>query len=309
MYNINDCVLVRKTSNLPLDGVIETPVHGRAYSFGTSSLMGEAINRKLRAKYKDFDEFLMHLHLYDIYYETYRSTIHFAIDGIVQNSVYGEFDYPYAILEPLKYHIDEPSLETLRVEDTYFSDDVVLSDECVILVPEDEYDRVISSTSLDSKCIKPYSGNIEVAIEEEIKRLGYPFFDVCDHGYRDGLDDGTESSKMYDFINSYAKEHGIAQTKHFYSEINHNDQNKRMEEADKNDLEHFKYILDSGFASKELVKKINDLLPNAYYYSHKFNELGEQLVDEGSLEVLLQLTTEFNNNKISERQNSKGIVK
>ncbi len=309
MYSINDCVLVRKTSNLPLDGVIETPVHGRAYSFGTSSLMGDAINRKLRTKYKDFDEFLKQLHSYDIYYETYRSTIHFAIDGIVKNSVYGEFDYPYAIIEPLKYHIDEPSLETLRVEDTYFSDDLVLSDGCVVLVPEDEYDKVINNTSINSKCIKPYNGNIDVAIEEEIKRLGYPFFDVCDHGYRDGLDDGTESSKMYDFINSYAKEHGIAQTKHFNSEINHNDQNKRMEEAEKNDIEHLKYILDSGLVSDELVNKINNLLPSAYYYKDRFNELMDQLIDEVSLEALLQLTNEFNNNMLSERQNSKGIVK
>jgi len=309
MYSIDDCVLVRKTSNLPSDGVIETPVHGRAYDFGSSSLLGDAINRKLRAKYKDFDEFLYHLHLYDIYYETYRSTLHFAIDGIVQNSVYGEFDYPYAIIEPLKYHVNEDSLETLRVEDTYFSDDLELSDECVILVPEEEYDKIIADGLINSDCIRTYNGNINVAIEEEIKRLGYLFFDVCDHGYRDGLDDGTESSKMYDFINNYAKEHGIAQTKHFYSEINQNDQNKRMEEAEKNDIEHLQYILDSGFVSDDLSEKINRLLPSSYYYKDRFNELMDQLVDEVSLEVLLQLTREFNNNKISERQNSKGIVK
>ena len=39
MYNINDCVLIRKTGTFPKDNMVETPIHGLAYEFGTSTII------------------------------------------------------------------------------------------------------------------------------------------------------------------------------------------------------------------------------------------------------------------------------
>ena len=305
MYGIDDCCLVRKTSVFPKDGVIETPVHGKAYSFGTSSLVGDALRDKLRSIYRDDDKFIEELHKYDIYFETYRSTIHFTINGVVANSMYGDFTYPYAILEPFKYHALEDSLKGLRVEDTYFNDDIHLSDEAIVLVPEDRAFDLEKEHSFNGLKVITYSGSLDDAIKEKLIELGYDYFVVNDHGYTKGIDEGTKDKEMYDFIGDYANKNGISREKHFYSKYNYDDQMNRMEAAEQVDLMHLEYIFDSGLVNEELINKIKNILPNKNYFKKEFNDLMKDLIDEVGLDQLLFLTNEFNKMMINERQKSK----
>ena len=173
MYTINDCVLIRKTGTFPKEGIVETPVHALAYEFGKSSIIGDAIYDKLREKYTTIENMTRESKKYDVYYETYRSTIHFTINGVVADSMYGQFSYPYAIIEPLKHHIDDESLATLRVEDTYFTDDMKLSDEAIILVPESEVDSLKEKYDLEGITIRTYKDSLEEAIKETLTEKGY----------------------------------------------------------------------------------------------------------------------------------------
>lgn len=302
MYDINNCILIRKTNIFPENGIIETPIHGQAYGFASSTILGDAINDKLREKYQNTDEFLQECKKYDVYFETYRRTTHFTINGVVANSMYGEFNYPYAIIEPLKHHINDESLEGLRVEDTYFTDDMNLSDEAIILIPEEEKETLAQKYDLRGLNIHTYKGEIEEAIKEELQSAGYDFFVINNHGYRDGLTSGTKDQQMYDFIQRYAQEHNISQGRHFYSDINHEDQMKRLEEGEKIDELHLKYILDSGLVSQETIDKVNRLLKDRRYYKKEFDELMSKVIDEVGLDNLAQLTNEFNKKMIKERE-------
>lgn len=301
MYDINDCVLVRKTSVFPENGYIETPTHAKAYEFGHSSILGDAINKKLRETITDIDELIEESKKYNIFFETYRRTIHFTINGAVQDSLYGSFDYPYAIIEPLKEHIENPSLKSLRVEDTYFDDDIQISNNGVILAPQDKVDELKEQYDLRGLNIIPYSGSLDEAIKETMKENNYPFFEVNNHGYRKGLDDGTPDSEMFKFINSYAEEHGISQERHFYSSINQEDAMLRAEKGKEIDILHLKYILENGLVSAELTDKITSLLPKEEYHQEELKPLYEELVEEVGLEPLLHLTEEFNQKMIEER--------
>lgn len=294
MYNINDCVLIRKTSTFPKNNIVETPIHGLAYEFGTSTIIGDALKDKLREQYSDNNKFREVLGKYDVYFETYRRTIHFTINGVVADSLYGQFTYPYAIIEPLKHHVNDSSLKSLRVEDTYFTDDMKLSNESIVLIPEDEAVLLEEKYGFNGMNIRTYKGSLEDAIKNVLTELGYDFFEVCDHGYRKGLDSGTKDSEMFEFIHEYSKNNGISQERHFYSEINYEDREKRQEEAEKIDELHLKYILDSGLVSEELIQKINELFEIRRYYKSKFNELMRQLIDEVGLDNLLVLTEQFN---------------
>lgn len=310
MYSINDCVLIRKTGTFPKDNIVETPIHGFAYEFGPSTIIGDALKDKLRELYPDSSKFSEELDKYDIYFETYRRTIHFTINGVVANSLYGQFTYPYAVIEPLKYHINNPSLKSLRVEDTYFTDDMKLSNEAIVLIPEAEAASLEETYGFNGMNIRTYKGSLEDAIKDILTELGYDFFEVNDHGYRKGLDSGTKDSEMYDFIYEYSKNNGISQERHFYSPINYEDREKRQEEAEKIDELHLKYILDSGLVSDELIQKINELFEIRRYYTGKFNELMRELIDEVGLDNLLVLTEEFNKMMVLEntkkRNNKKG---
>lgn len=294
MYNINDCVLIRKTGTFPKDNIVETPIHGFAYEFGTSTIIGDALKDKLREQYSDNNKFREELDKYGVYFETYRRTIHFTINGVVADSLYGQFTYPYAIIEPLKHHVNDSSLKSLRVEDTYFTDDMKLSNESIVLIPEDEAISLEETYGFNGMNIRTYKGSLEEAIKNVLTELGYDFFEVCDHGYRKGLDSGTKDSEMFEFIYEYSKNNGISQERHFYSEINYEDREKRQEEAEKIDELHLKYILDSGLVSDELIQKINELFEIRRYYKSKFNELMRQLIDEVGLNNLLVLTEQFN---------------
>lgn len=305
MYSMDDCCLVRKTSVFPEHGIVETPINGRAYSYGSSSIMGDALNKVLREKIVDLDKFIEELHKYDIYFETYRRTIHFTINGVVANSMYGEFNYPFAIIEPLKHHIDDESLKGLRVEDTYFIDNMNLSNDSIILIPEDRAFDLENEYDFSGLHIITYSGSIDDAIKDTLEELGYDYFVVNDHGYRDGLSSNTKDSEMYEFITSYAKDHNISQSKHFYSEINYEDQQKRFIEGEKVDLMHLQYIIDSGLVSDELINKINELLPSRTYYKKDFNDLMVELINEVGLDNLLFLTNEFNKMMVNDRLISK----
>lgn len=302
MYDIDSCVLIRKTTVFPEGGIIETPIHGLAYDFGTSTLLGDAINAKIREKYPKMEDFVRESEKYGVYFETYRRTIHFTINGVVSNTLYGQFDYPYAIIEPLRHHVEDESLLGLRAEDTYFTDDIELSNEAIILIPEEEKERLAEKYDLTGLNIHTYSGDIEEAIKDELQRAGYDFFVVNNHGYQDGLDSGTKASQMFDFIQRYAKEHGISQERHFYSDINYEDQQKRQEEAEKIDVLHLQYILESGLVSKEVVDKTNSLLEDRRYYKKEFEELMKKIVEEVGLDNLAQLTEEFNQKMIRERE-------
>lgn len=302
MYNIEDCVLIRKTGTFPKDGIVETPVHALAYEFGTSTIIGDAICDKLREKYTTNEDMTRESKKYDVYFETYRSTIHFTINGVVADSVYGQFSYPFAIIEPLKHHINDESLATLRVEDTYFTDDMKLSNEAIILVPESEVDSLKEKYDLEGITIRTYKDSLEEAIKETLTEKGYDFFDVNDHGYRKGLDSGTKDSEMYNFIYEYSKVHGIPQQRHFYAEINYEDREKRQEEAEKIDELHLRYILDSGLVSEETIDKVNKLFENRMYYKQNFEKLMSQVVDQVGLDKLAELTDEFNQKMINERE-------
>ena len=83
MYNIDDCVLIRKTTVFPKDGIIETPEHGIAYNFGRSTVLGDALYDILSEKYPDYEQLKEEIEKFDIYFESNRSTIHNTINGVV----------------------------------------------------------------------------------------------------------------------------------------------------------------------------------------------------------------------------------
>ena len=304
MYNIDNCILVRKTNLFPENGIIKTPIHEMIYDFGKSTLLGDAIINKLNEKYKNMADYVQESKKYDIYYETYRRTIHFCINTVAENTVHGHFDYPYAIIEPLKYHINDESLLGLRVEDTYFSDDMYLSDEAIILIPEEEKEKLAEKYDFTGLNIQTYTGDIEDAIKDTLQLYGYDFFARNNNGYQDALRPESKAYEMYIFIYNYSQEHGISQTQHISSKINYEDQLKRIEKAIEIDKRHLKHVLDSGLVSQETINEVNKVKDIFEYrkLSEEFRKLMSKIVDEVGLENLAKLTKSFNQEMIEERE-------
>lgn len=316
-YGIEDCVLVRTTDIFPMDGIVQTPINGNAYEFGKSSILGEAISKKVREKHPNYyiseeagEKYWRELAEFDVCFETCRRTVHFAMNGLVGSTAYGNFDgKPFVIFEPLKYHLDS-SLKSLRVEDVYFDNDMRLSNECSILL-EENFLRENSNNlefleQLKNFKVYVYRGNQQAAVSKVLSDLGYDSFLVSSNGYTNGLSDGKAASKMWRFVNDFAIQNNISLDRHFYSEINQEDSMIRQEKGREIDIKHLTYILDNSNVSEELKNKIVPLLPNYISY---LEPLMDELVEEIGLDQIKELTNSFNDLYIKELNSTKTRIK
>lgn len=306
MYTLDDCLMVRKTDIFPKNGVIRTPVHDKAYSFFTSLILGKAIIRKIRESTDNTNAIVERSKDFYLYYETYRSTISFAINGIVQDSIFGKFNYPFAIIEPLKYHINDDSLQGLRVEDTYFNDDITLSNNSIILVPQSALVELNNLYDLTGLNIRTYTGNLDDAIKQIFEELNYPFFQLCNNGYVDGLDENTPQGKMYNFISSYAYENDIQSLQLSSTDLYFEDNKKKYEASLIVEKKYINYILDSGLVRQDLVEKIRNYVDyiNPDYKNDELEEALDEMINELGLPKIEELTYMFNQQMLKEREES-----
>lgn len=316
-YTINDCILVRTTDIFPMDGIVETPINGNAYGFGRSSLMGDAIAKKVREKHPNYfmpelegERYSKELAEFDVCFETCRRTIHFSMNGLVGSTAYGNFEgKPFVIFEPLKYHLNA-SLKSLRVEDVYFDNDMKLSNECSILI-EENYLKENSNNlefleQLKNFKVYVYRGNQQAAVSKVLSDLGYDSFLVSSNGYSNGVNDGYAASNMWKFVNNFAKENNISLDRHFTSQINYEDSMVRQEKGKEIDIKHLTYILDNSTVSQELKNKIVPLL---YEHISFLEPLMDELVNELGLEQIKKLTKQFNDIYIQELNSTKARIK
>lgn len=311
-YSINDCVIVRTTDIFPFGGIVQTPINGNAYGFGSSLYFGEIISEMLRNKYpnrfineEEEKNFFKELHEYEIVFETLRRTVHFTINGLVGSTAYGNFDNrPYVIIDPLKYHLDT-SMKGLRVEDTYFDNDVFLSDERAIVIDEKTYNEISKDPNyiedLSKFKIYVYKGNQQNAVALALNDMGYDSFMVSSHGYVNGVEENSPSSKMYDFVNNFAVTNNISRERHFYSEINYQDALERNKKSEEINMMHLMHILDNSNLPEEIIETIM-FVANG---KNEMTGLMEKVIQQIGLEKLKTLTQEFNKNYIEKLQKGK----
>lgn len=325
-YTVNDCMLIRTTDVFPYDKVIETPEHGNAYTTMSSEIFKNAINElflsDVREKYADEENYLLKeeaiekiVNETDIICETCRSTLHFTINGLVGSHAYGNFEgNPYIILEPLKYHVDEKSLIGLRPEDTYFNDDLNLSNEAVIMMPLDQVVKLLSDdkkvATLKNFNVCIFDGDERKAVECVLEQLGYDSFLVNSHGYEDGIMENTNDNDMYKFIYNLAEEKKISTERHYYSSVRKEDLEKLISMQEQYNKDYFMYVLNNCDISEPLKENLltlynDDLITKNYDF---VQDHVESLLKEVGYDKFVQVTYDFNKMCINNLKNRKNTL-
>ena len=313
-YSIEDCVLVRTTNHFPFGGVIKTPINAYAVAKFLPCGMDEAIKSILETIEEDKREEI--LNRLKVNQRVLRNTTHFAINGLVSSHMYGNFDSrPFIIIEPLKYHINSESLQSLRVEDTYFDDNIVLSTEATIIIRSDIYNQIKDDDNYKEELsryrIYTYSGsNEKKAISEVLNKNGYDSFVVNDHGYSNGLYDEKPASKMYSFINQYRKNNNIGSEKHFYSK-----NREEVVNAMKNEALSIAYRIIEEMC-KELhleseQKELCRIVRKEYYLSKEENEYLKSFIlrygFDNFVKLIERINVEFNQELLEEKNSQKSL--
>lgn len=319
-YTLDDCALIRTTDVFPFNKTIQTPINGRATAKGRSSIIGQAISTIINKRNLSMDEFAKESEKYYVIYETMRSTIHFCINGLVESHELGNFDSrPFIIIEPLKYHINDKSLINLKAADTYFNEDIQLSEEAAIIIREEEYKKIKNNPEYQSTLKKfnnifVYRGNNEQqAVKEALEAMNYDNFIINKHGYVNGLNNDTSANAMYNFIDTLRKTFNIKGENHFDSELNYEESQKRIELAIQIDLNHFFYIIENSNLPNELIARINiyyeqdkkDIETGRSNEYKRLKKISEEIVECIGLKKIEELTKEFNNNYINNLKSKK----
>ena len=327
-YTLEDCILVRTTDIFPKNHIVQTNRNAMTQTLERITIFKNEIVKRIRKKYPDnMNEaekanYFKELDQYDIYKEFYRSTIHFTINGLVSSHLYGNFDNrPFIILEPLMYHIHDKSIEGLRVEDTYFSDDMKLSNECIILISQEYFDSNKSNLELLENLkgykVIVFDGDEKIAVQNILHQLGYNAFEISEHGYLESnyisemdkygreLRIKTEEGKMNDFIYDYAKANNISIEPHCYSDIYYKDANEMYTKSLNREKDLLLFIINSVGISDELKEELLYYIEYSNMEKLIDNPLISQLIDEIGLEPLKELIGEYNKNCILELENIK----
>lgn len=305
-YNLDDCVLVRTTDIFPFDKIVQTPINGHAYGLDKSSIIGDSINEKIKQDYFlkgcfDIEKIIEETKKYYVCFSVQRTTIHFTINGLVSSHLYGNFENKsYIIIEPLKYHIQDKSLLSLRVEDTYFNGDMVLSDDAAIIISEEKFNEIKNNpeyiSTLEKFKVFVYKGkNEKEAVKVTLEKLGYDSFITNNNGYLNGLSDNSAAYKMYQFINLLHQKYSINNERHYYSEVQQQDSLNTNKLGEKTDMEHFIYLIKNATSlTDELRENLLKIVTDNNINKKELANIIPEVISILTLEEIEKLTKQFN---------------
>ena len=317
-YNINDLCLVRTTDILPSNGVIESRANAQAIL-------------KMYSPYFKFSDKDIEL----ISYYSYRTTIHFTLNGLVGNHSMGSFSgRSYFIFDSLFNQVNN-NLMTLRSEDTYFKDSFNLSEDASICMSEESYNHLSNDKreflnrykifiyDIDKSILDNYDNErIEIGIVRYVlTSLGYPSFVISSHGYTSSC---VSAILMEEFIASYACKHNISRKPHFGSDVHREDNMIESANMLESGINHYEYVVSNANIDNEFKSKMLNYLPylrnsglfliNKYLWAQgKSNiETKEFISDVGKFLKIVgkdeynRLTLEYNHNLSVESENRLG---
>ncbi len=168
---LSDLVLVRTTKNLPIEGIAERTGFYSEVKFDYSLFK------------KELEEDGLDPAMFEYGYLLRRNTVHWTLNCLVTNHMQGSFSgREFIIVEPLEEQINNPALININESDSYFNQDVVLSDKAVIMIRLDTYQKLIQNPEIKAKLdklnIAVFTGDEKVAVHMLLQDMGYIYGEI-----------------------------------------------------------------------------------------------------------------------------------
>ena len=238
--NIDNIALIRATNIIPFDGIIR-PISNTAYICKLldgefSDAIGSLLEELRLLPEEDYSKTLTDKDYYDNYVKLYASIIKeylpytsdynslvlFSLNGLCpDDSEHGFGNNTFsnkncAIIEPLKYHID--NVISLVPTDTSVKGDVYLSNEAIILIKDTAFQKLTQEEKykLQSLNTKIFHGTLKDAIKENLKASGkYTAEDLSLSQSTKGIKDSPTSDELKECINRVIKEYNLSSLKYY----------------------------------------------------------------------------------------------
>lgn len=281
--NIENIALVRATNIIPFEGVIRPlsnekylcKILGGEFQNAISDLLtklGILPEQDYSKVFTDEDYYDNYIREcanitkeYIPYLSNYNSIVLFSLNGICpDDSEHGFGNNTFsnkkcAIIEPLKYHIDD--VISLVPTDTSVKGDVLLSDEAIILIEEQTFYNLSDEqkNKLSGLNVKIFNGSLKDAVKSTLRQSGKYTAEDLSLSQRDGgVKDSITSNELKNCIENIIKEYNLSRLKYFNLLLAKND-----EEVPKYDLikdEYFNSIKVYEFYLEKFLTELLDFI-------------------------------------------------
>ena len=296
-----DYAMVRSTNFFPEHRLIET-----LDKHTIPQPIGSYFESEIRELTGDYDP-----SKFDVLDFINRRTVHWTLNGLVGDHAYGSFSNSnYIIIEPFKNHINDEGLLNINEADTFFAQDMKLSPEATILMPLEQYKKLMSDPktrkAINDFKIAVYTGSDKTATEMSLHDQGYVYGTIGTWGF---LTDRRTESQQYcgrledgmKEISERLKSEGREleeEERHSYSKSYAIDQERRQE-ISKESIERFVEFLASKFDKElpvESIKRV--LLDRSGLDSKEYKDAPDvdlkDIVNLIGLDKLAEITKEYN---------------
>ena len=281
--NIENNALVRATNIIPFEGVIRPlsnekylcKILGGEFQNAISDLLtklGILLEQDYSKVFTDEDYYDNYVREcanitkeYIPYLSNYNSIVLFSLNGICpDDSEHGFGNNTFsnkkcAIIEPLKYHIDD--VISLVPTDTSVKGDVLLSDEAIILIEKQTFYNLSDEekNKLSGLNAKIFNGSLKDAVKSALRQIGKYTAEDLSLSQRDGgVKDSLTSNELKNCIENIIKEYNLSRLKYFNLLLAKND-----EEVSKYDLikdEYFNSIKVYEFYLEKFLSQLLDFI-------------------------------------------------
>ncbi len=298
-YTASDIVLVRATDHVPKNGVIKA-LSNVPFVCKLNDAFHEVAYRyilKTPDKIKDLDynksmqiitEDTQKAREFSPWSTQYRSSVHFCLNGIVSSHMQGNFDNNYiVIMEPFAGNESTANILAVRGEDTYFKDEVQLSDKAIILIEASHLDELLDQNINPNIKIIPYRGDRDVSVEWVLLAM----FDVVPELIGKDYIIESETSKMItDFIsvNNYPSD------KHWYSKSYKEDDEKNLKLWEIYAKDFLTYLFSKMGDVSQYESIIDKLSKNTSSFSEETITVLEKIIQQIGVESYINIIKEYN---------------
>lgn len=285
-YELNDFVIVRTTSYLDSDYIIK-PLFHVPFIVKNNHIILHAIQDIMDEKehidfYQDMERYQARSEMIKStflpYSSQYRSTVHFAINGLVSSHSKGNFDNrDFIIIDSLSYHLQNNDIRAFRMEDTYMYGDVKLSPNTVIMVKQEKYeDLLLQNPQLNQYNIVLYTGDEKDAVDIYLTSIGIISEKIGEHG----ASEHSCSTQIYKFRDKLKETYGIDSEPHWLS--------KEYREDDENSLIIWDYYNNLFYSF--LLNKLEVKEPE---FSFRLQDLMDARKEEENVEYIKQIVSKI----------------
>ena len=300
-YDVNDFVLIRATDFLNPEHTIK-PISKIPFVVNTNNIAHSAIYNILKNKYninlysedEEYENFKNLTYQYSPLSTQFRSTIHFTLNGLVSNHSKGSFnDKNFIIIDKLNNHLGTDDFRSIRMEDTFISGEVKISNEAIILINEAKYQKLIEEFPfLNTYNIVLFKGDEKLATEILLTHINIVPEKIETHSA--GYSKRTELHKKY--FHSVTEQYGIEEMKHFYSPEYAEDDQKNLTLWQIYDTNFYNELFDHFAIDKEEKEKMIIFLTSYKNDRDEQTKLLQKFIMSVGLENYQKFVINYNNN-------------